>query len=209
MKNEARMRKDVRRQLQEQYRINYLYYLVHVDNMLSIHRRGLLSHNVAHGRGFVTTDIADQDVVGRRAVKEVFGKPLHDYVPTYFTPKNPMLFRRREIQDDIVILCLDRDLLLQDGTIFSDGNAASGGTSFFNDLRFIGKLDFDCIRAERWSDFEDGRRKRCAEVLVPDGIPFDKIEQIVLRTEVTRPRLPDALQTRKNVLVDSRWYFDG
>ena len=140
-------------------------------------------------------DIADLNVVARRSERVVFSRPLHDYVPLYFTPRNPMLYVRRDMQDDIVILCLDRNLIFGDGAVFTDGNAASNPTSFFNDLRHLGSLDWQCIRAERWNEFEDGRRKRCAEVLVPDHIPFARVERVIVRTEETLYRLRRTLSS--------------
>ena len=54
-----------------------------------------MSRNRAIEMDLVASDIADPDVISRRAMKVVFGKPLTDYVPLYFNPKNPMLSRRR------------------------------------------------------------------------------------------------------------------
>ena len=170
------------------YGIDFLYHFTHVDNMPSIRERGLLSHNAAQQAGLVSADISDPNVQERRADKSVFGRPLHDYVPLYFNPKNPMLFVRRGIQDHLVILFFDRELLVQDGVVFTDGNAASDSTNFFTDVSRLDDLDWDCIRAEYWNDYPDGTRIRCAEVLVPDAIPFTKIQRIRVRTSATRDR---------------------
>lgn len=200
------------------FRINYLYYLLPVDNMESVCRNGLLSHNNAHQRGLVRRDIADPRVNSLRANKDALGVPLHDYVPLYFTPKNPMLYRRREIQEDIAILCLDKDLLFREGVIFSDGNAASNRTRFFDDIQYLSILDWSCIRAVRWYGFPDGRRKRCAEVLVPNGIPFTDIQRIIVRNQQTLQEIDRALQTetspesRARIRIEPeiqlRWYFE-
>lgn len=192
--------------IKKYYKINYLYYLVHMDNMSSICRHGLLSHARAHQQDLVQKDIADQEVIERRSRRELFGRPLHQYVPLYFTPKGPMLYKRREIQNDIVILCLNRNLLRQKGVAFSNGNAASQDTEFFNDLSDLGKLDWDCIRNEYWTDFEDGRRKRCSEVLVPDQIPFKKVKKVIVRTVKNSLKLDKILPF--NSEIKTNWYFD-
>ena len=176
-----------------QYEICFLYHLTHVDNMPSILKHGLLSHNNAHARGLVTEDLSDPDVQDRRADRRLDDRPLHDYVCLYFNPKNPMLFKRRDHQDDIVILCLDRRLLAQSGTFFTDGNAAGDATNFFNDPRDLDELDWDCIRRDYWSESDDGRRKRCAEILVPDAIPFDEVRRVYIRTDSTQTRLSDLM----------------
>ena len=166
--------------------------------MPSIREHGLLSHNAAQQAGAVSVDISDQDVQERRANISVFGRPLHDYVPLYFNPKNPMLFVRRELRDALVILLLDRELLVQDGVVFSDGNAASGPTNFFNDVSRLADLDWACIRDEYWNDHEDGTRIRCAEVLVPDAIPFTKIQHIRVRTAPTREHFDNLMREARS-----------
>ena len=193
----------------EPYKINFLYHITHVDNMQSIHKYGLLSHKRAHTTGYVIEDIADPDVINIRTWKKVpeSGKRIVEYVPLFFTPRTPMLFVKKEMQDDIVILCLDNVLLLREDVIFTDGNAASYETNFFNDLQSIDNLDWECIRSSYWSNFEDGTRKRSAEVLVPSHVPFDHIQRIVVRTERTRQKLNSRLQTK--VEVDPRWFFDN
>lgn len=180
------------------YGIDFLYHFTHVDNMPSIREHGLLSHNAAQQAGLVSADISDPNVQERRADKSVFGRPLHDYVPLYFNPKNPMLYVRREIQDDLVILFFDRELLVQDGVVFTDGNAASGPTNFFNDVSRLADLDWDCIRAEYWNDYPDGTRIRCAEVLVPHAIPFGEIRYIRVRTRSTRDRFDQLMRETRS-----------
>lgn len=195
------------------YGIDFLYHFTHVDNMPSIREHGLLSHNAAQQAGAVSVDISDPDVQELRGDKSAFDRPLHDYVPLYFNPKNPMLYRRRNIQNDLVILLFDRALLVQDGVIFTDGNAANRPTNFFNDISRLADLDWACIRAEYWNDHPDGTRIRCAEVLVPDAIPFSAIQRIRVQNAGTRTRF-DALmrETRSSqrpppVGVDPRLYF--
>ena len=196
-----------------EYGIDFLYYITHVDNMPSILEHGLLSHNAAHQSGLVSEDISDSNVQELRAGKSAFGRPLHDYVPLYFNHKNPMLFVRREIQDDLVVLCVDRSLLVQDGVIFTDGNATNGPTNFFDDVSRLADLDWDCIWADYWNNFPDGGRIRCAEVLVPDAVPFDEIRRIRVRTANTRDRFDELMLDAGNrdippVGVSARMFFD-
>ncbi len=121
-----------------------------------------------------------------------------------------MLFslRVRGIQDKIVILCLNKNLLLQEGTVFTDGNAASMETRYFRNSMDLENLDWDCIHAPRWPDFEDGRRKRCAEVLVPEQIPFLQVQKIITRTEDARSRVYETIGEKKKVELQPRCYFD-
>lgn len=181
------------------YRIEYLYHLTSVDNLASIIEHGLLSHNRAYREGREPTDISLQSVNDRR------GK-WHDYAPLYFNPKNPMLYRR-QYEYNIAIIFFDRNLIFQNGVVFTDGNAAHGATKDFNDIREISKLDWQCIHADRYNTFPDGRRKRCAEVLIPDMIPPQHIEQIAVRTRRDLFELDENIKRQVEVVVRSELYF--
>ncbi len=187
--------------------IHFLYYLVHVDNMSSISQNGLLSRNRVPECD-LAEDIADEEVIKKRQRKTFFNRSLLDFVPLYFTPKTPMLFVLREIQDKIAILCLNKNLLLQEGTVFTDGNAASMETKCFRNPMALENLDWECIRAQHWPKFEDGRRKRCAEVLVPDQISFSYVLKIITRTEDAQSWVYEAIGKTKKVELRPRWYFD-
>ena len=190
-----------------QYGINHLYHLTHIGNIGSIYSYGLLSHNRAHNAGLVGQDISDHNVQERRTDRRINEQSLHDFVPLYFTPRNPMLYRRLNIQDDIAVLCLDSGLLLQDGTCFTDGNAASNETRWSDQLENLNQLDWDCIRAEYWTDFEDGRRKRCAEVLVPDQISANRVQCIYTRNRRSQWAVINALPYFVRVETRPEVYF--
>ena len=129
-----------------------------------------------------------------------------------------MLYVRKDIQDQLVILCLRKELLCQEGSVFTDGNAASEPTNFFNTIEDLDKLDWNCIRAVRWNEFPDGRRKRCAEVLVPNFVSTYDIQQVAVETEETAMRVAQELESEGasgrrllmniQVQVQPRWFFD-
>lgn len=205
----------------QRYRINYLYHFTHMDHFASILAHGIMPRNRAQYRGYIAEDISNQGVQARRASKQVFGRPLHNYVPLYFTPRNPMLFvlnARKDIQNELVILCLRKELLCREGSIFTDGNAASEPTTFFNTIDDLDQLYWDCIRADRWNVFSDGTRKRCAEVLVLNYISTYDIQRAVVKSEETGARIAQTLEaeiaggrrllTNIQVDVQPRWFFD-
>jgi len=150
--------------------IEYIYHMTHKLNLESILANGLLSHNIAHSKGLTKTDISDERVNRRRIA-------IHDYVPFYFNPKNPMLYKRRDIQKEIIILCIDINVL-QNKFQFTDGNAASSSTRFFSDINDLEKLNWSIINSEYWSDFVDGKRIRCSEILIPKEVKLESIKKI-------------------------------
>jgi len=150
------------------HNISYLYHMTAISNLRSILEHGLLSHNEAHRLKLVSRDISDPEVQDRRADKRepIYEKKLHDYVPLYFSPRNPMLYKRVEIQDNIVILGINPNVILEPTTVFSDGNAAAQSTGFYHDVAMLDKLPWNIINSSSWSEFIDGRRIKCAEVLI-------------------------------------------
>lgn len=162
----------------QEYNIDYLYHMTHIDNLASIITLGLLSHSAAHRLKLIRLDISDPDVQDIRADLTVpfYNRPLHEYVPLYFSPRNPMLYKRKEIQENIVILGLDPQILFEPNILITDGNAASKETSFYRKATALRELPWREIRAKSWYNIEDGRRIKCAEVLIPDKIMPNKIQ---------------------------------
>jgi tetratricopeptide (TPR) repeat protein len=150
--------------------IEYLYHMTHKSNLENILTNGLLSHNTAYSRGLTKTDISDERVNRRR-------DRVHNFVPFYFNPKNPMLYKRKSMQSEIIILCVDRNLLQAD-LKFTDGNAASSSTKFYSNIKDLEKLNWSIINSDYWSDFIDGKRIRCSEILIPNEVKTDSIKKI-------------------------------
>ena len=91
-----------------------IYYMLHIDNLDSILKKGFLSHNLAHKLANIK-DISNIDVNNRRGdVKFNDGRSLHDYVPFYFNPRNAMLYSTQSrFSDNIIILELNIRPLLK------------------------------------------------------------------------------------------------
>lgn len=149
------------------YNISGLYHMTDISNLNNIFKFGLLSHTDAHKKCLVQRDISDNEVNDRRNSREPKNnRKIHDYVPLYFNPRNPMLYRRKDWQNSIVILEIDNRFIYQKNSLFTNGNAASNSTIFFNDLTELDKVDLNFILGNGyWTDYQDGKRKKCSEVL--------------------------------------------
>jgi ssDNA thymidine ADP-ribosyltransferase, DarT len=181
-----------------------------IKNLASIIKNGLLSHNEAHRRNLVQADISDSDVQNLRLkiVDPIYQRQLHDYVPLYFSPRNPMLYRRKDLQEDIVILGIDPQILLEPNILFSDGNAAAKGTTFYRWIEMLARLDWAIINARNWVDFEDGKRIKCAEVLVYPRILPERILWIFCRSRKHRETIINIKQgTNIQGLVKPELFF--
>ncbi len=162
----------------QKHNIRYLYHMTDLRNLASVLQHGLLSHNEAHRRGLVSEDISNQEVNKRRGETSIDDTPLHDYVNFYFQPKNPMLSVKRDIQSQIVFLGADPRLLLEQTTVFSDGNAAADRTTFYRGTNLLDRLPWEAINAAYWIDFADGKRIKCAEILVYPKVEVSNVLRI-------------------------------
>jgi len=144
-----------------------LLYLTHPDNLRSITQYGILSRGCVERCGIRHEDISNVEVQARRD-REVFGRPLHDYIPLYMARRNPMLWTLRNLPRAYIRVSLE--VADKDGTAFSNCNASSYWARFYQGSSNIDQLPWDVILAPTWTQFPDGKRKRCAEVLVPEII---------------------------------------
>jgi len=186
-----------------EYRVDHIYHMTHIDNLKSIIKHGLRAHGNQHQKN----DISNGDVNSRRSHREpIYGKKIHSYVPFYFSPRNAMLFVQ-DFPEDIVILVLDASVLYEDDVIFTDGNAASQRTEFYSDLNELDRLDWQCIRANYWGDFYDGKRKKMAEILVPKKVDSKDIKVIVCQNESSKKRVRKIIDNSIVSYVDKKFYF--
>jgi len=143
-----------------------LYYITSACNVRSIVKLGILSRAGVERLGLQCHDISDQEVQRwRERVEPISGRSLHEYANLYLNPRNPMLSARRSLRDQLVILEVSANVLDHHEHLFTDGNAASKDTVFSRERKVVESSE-EALRAVFWDDCEDGKRRRCAEVLV-------------------------------------------
>lgn len=173
----------------EKFGVTSLWHMTHVDNIKNILKRGILCNIQAYNNAR-PVDISDHGVQKRRAKTDpIYRRNLHDYTPTYLNIKNPMLFVKGDLQNTICLIELSLSILSEKSFLFTDGNAAAKITKFYNSVNDLERLPWDVLNAEYWNDFEDGKRKRCAEVLVYQNIPPKYIIKIYCNSHETLKQL--------------------
>lgn len=115
-----------------------------------------------------------------------------------------MLYRRKHRQRRLAVLYVDSSVLVMPGVVFTDGNAASPHTEFYNSPDDLRRLDWTCLKARYWTAFLYGKRKRCAEVLVPDEVPVELVNRVVVHNDWARARIGPTLWP---VEVRPEYYF--
>lgn len=155
--------------------IKELYFITPIENVPSILKYGILSHNLSkklHHRSVAMTEIQD-----RRHDKKIPGAGnLHDYANLYFDAHNPMLSKRRSQNDEICVLHIDATILDLHGVIISDRNAASGWARFYSAQEGLAALDKDLVFARYWKHSDNQYKEmeyksvKCSEVLIPNKV---------------------------------------
>ena len=101
-----------------------------ICNIPSVIENGILSYNRA--QEIRHASVAMADVQRRRNdITIPQGLPLHDYANAYFDPRNPMMYKRQHEVENLCVLAISSEVLDLEGTIVSDGNAASSYSRFF------------------------------------------------------------------------------
>lgn len=197
------------------------------------HIGGMIDDDALYADSHVGTrlqvEIGDRSIKAYRRIYPVTcgpgGHPC-DYVPFYFAPRSPMLYKigiggvphYQDGQDPLVYLVGTIGDVVRAGLrcVFSNGNCGARLTEYYDDLRLLdSEVDWPLMRARMWKDTaEDPTRATpcAAEFLVHERMPWSLIRGLVTRTEATadmvRGLLSDKGQTLQ-VVVRPDWYYDG
>lgn len=129
---------------------HWLYHFTHVDNLATVRRAGCLSCDVVARDGMTRTEVGAKDIKEsrrRRAIPLSPGGHVGDYVPFYFAPRSPMMYRiacehRDSVPDrydggdkPLVYLVTSVRAVVDAGLtwIATDGNAATATSEFTSD----------------------------------------------------------------------------
>ncbi|MFI2712104.1 DUF4433 domain-containing protein [Micromonospora sp. NPDC018662] len=206
-------------------------HFTHIDNLPSVLSAGKLLADNSVG-AHLRTDVGAADIKASRRTRPVTCPPggvVADYVPFYFAPLSPMMYRiSREHRDGregcypggddpLVYLVTSIDRVHGAGLpwVASHGNCAAGVTTFSRALGDLAALvDWPLMRAKYWKNVpedSDRVRRRMAELLVHREFPLDLITGFVVRTEARRTQVVHILRAAGiiDAYVDVRqhWYY--
>jgi len=200
-----------------------IYHFTHGRNLEAIAAAEVRASATAR----TTVDIADAKIKhGRRdrVVRCGPGGAVGDYVPFYFAPRSPMLFRIQQGGVEgvdgnpagLVYFATTTERLDAAGLawVFTDGNAAAAVTQFFDDPSLLGeKVDWPLMDEVYWHNTaEDGDRvrRRGAECLAHRAVPLDVIDEIGVYNAAAQSRASEILAEagrHLTVAVRRNWYF--
>lgn len=152
----------------------YVYNIMPISNIPSVLQYGIVCFDqmqkIRH------SSIAMNEIQKRRSGVEVpNGHPLHQYANLYFSYHNPMLYKRKDLAEELCILALSATVMDIEGCVLADRNAATSLVRFFTPAVGVETLDFRMIHAQFWTDLDpiiqrEKKAIKCAEVLIPHCI---------------------------------------
>ncbi len=188
--------------------VSELHNIAHFENIPSILDHGILCHQLASKLSH--RSVASDEVQSIRAAKSVpNGLPLHRYVNLYFDARNSMMSAIRHLNQELAILRVDAHSLDLPGVVVTDRNAA-GAARFFDSAEGIAALEEEAVYARWWNDSYDAKQRRCAEVLVPRGLPPESILGAYVMDDECMTRLLGIIEPRRmSVTVNADLFFMG
>lgn len=147
----------------------FLYHFTHIDNISAIVDGRCLRCDAVSRHGLTRTEVGDPEIKEsrrRRTIPAGPGGQVGDYVPFYFAPRSPMMYRiacdhrdavgGRYAQGDrplVYLLTTTRAVVEAAlGWVATDGNAANATTEFTSDPSTLEAIvDWPLMEAERWN----------------------------------------------------------
>lgn len=200
------------RQIHSRYKLAPASHMTHLNNLRSILEVGeLRSFSQMKGN---YQNIANEDVQKGRAAITVgcTNRPLHDYVPLYFGFKTPMVAVNQSRNEEIIFLRFSLNILAWPGVVITDGNARSTTTKFqqYTQITDLSIVDAKAVNTVKYAHDSDLKRKKQAEILVPDKLAFDQVLDIMCFSESARDqvlKILDEFSINRPVRVSPHWYF--
>jgi hypothetical protein len=216
---------------EDQVRAWWVLHFTHLDNVPSIVAAGALACDWQARQGAMSTEVGDPSIKeGRRsrAVPIPPGGTVGDYVPFYFAPRSPMMFRiacdcrdsvpgRYQGGDRPLIYFAARVAAVVDSHlpwVATDGNARVLISRFTSDLGEVATMvDWPLMRTKMWNstpDDPDRERRRMAELLVHREAPLTVFHEVGVYSEEHAGPARDALGSHplaQRVVVRRDWYY--
>jgi hypothetical protein len=212
-------------------RDRWILHFTHIDNLPAIIDHDSLICDAETRKELCLVEVGDPAIKEsrrRRVIPVGPGGQVGDYVPFYFAPRSPMMYRiacdhRDRIAEryphgdrPLVYLAARVGAVLDAGLawVATDGNAATATTEFSSDLhRLDSMVDWPLMMAERWNntpDDPDRQRRRMAEFLVHGRVPLSVIHQLGTYSDQYNARVQATVAGHRldgRVVVRREWYY--
>jgi hypothetical protein len=204
-----------------------LLHFTHVSNIEPVMTQGLLCDRRMIAAGLDFVEAGSRDIKGNRRRLSVTAGPggcPADYVPFYFAPRSPMMYtisrgsvaHYQEGLEPLVYLVTTIERVRERNLPFAflDGNCGSAITAYSDDLAELDEyVDWPLMRATMWNNTPedlDRMRRRMAEFLVHESVPWEVFIEIVVMTERVADQvrvIGERLGLVADIRVERGWYY--
>lgn len=183
--------------IRQRFQLGPANHMTHIENLEGIlDVRGVESFNRMNGKKY--RDLSNPDVQKGRAQITIpnVNRPLHDYVPLYFGFKTPMVAVNQDRNEDLIFLRLSLDVLSMPGVVITDGNARANETKFvpYQSIDDLKILDVKAIQSVKYANNPQMKRRKQAEILIPDFLPIERVLDIICFNDTPMARVLAAFQ---------------
>lgn len=187
----------------DEHKGKYIFHFTDYRNLNSIIENGLLCTNMKDEQGVKHYNIANQAIQERRADTDVTAGPggkTHDYVPFYFSSRNPMLLsllnQKNCDQNWIIYLCVKINRLDKDDAVFTNSSANTAvPPTFYDNPSHLDDLDWKLILSWRWGKWtDDEKHKKMAEALIHTRVDISEIDSIVVYNECIKNEVKNSFE---------------
>ena len=199
----------------------YLFRMTHIENIPHILQYGI-THSSSKNANPNFVPIGDNTIINTRNNFLLNnGKRLGEYIPFYFSKRNPMLLVIQKGYNSVVLTpaesivhCVGsiQKIIEQNlDFIFTDGHANNGLSSQFTilDLNNINEIiDWNAVKAKYWNGENDldRKRKKEAEFLVLGDIDIKAILGYVVFNESAKKMIDFGLEENQ-IHIKPNYYF--
>ncbi|NPV00880.1 MAG: DUF4433 domain-containing protein [Brevinematales bacterium] len=205
-----------------------IFHITDIDNLEKI-----VSCDKLFSKSFLTCnsndyiDIAYEGIQDRRSHTMVPFSPygnLHQYVPFYFCPRSPMLYAihknnvpqypKGEESIIHIVTSIAKIIEFDRPFIFTDGHAVMKLSDFYENISELDILDWEVINNNYWADTEDDndrKRRKQAEFLVYEFLPFFAIQKIGVYNNIIEKKVREIVKTHPQyslqIEIRPEWYY--
>lgn len=204
-------------------RLKYAFRLTHIDNIPHIVKYGL-THVASHNANPDYRTIGNSQIISRRQNKMIAAieRTVGSYIPLYLGNRSEMLYvvQHNYIESlripagELIHCVVSLDELNRNHIkcLFTDGNAASSITTFYDGskLSLIDQyIRYEDVYARNWNDKSDTdlRRRKQAELLLSDDLPSNFIAGYVVYDTNAKEKLLSYGIPNGKVIVKPDYYF--
>lgn len=204
-----------------------IYHITHINNLEEILKlEAIFSDTAINKRKVAVKSFSKADLKHERTQFKVpvcEGGVLADYVPFFFTNRPPMLYSIKfhhgnDIQNQYLHLVSSVNIIQHSSLpfCFTDGHGIMEYTSYSENLDWIDYfIDWDTIQDTYWADTsDDGDRKRRkqAEFLVHNMVPWACIESITLIDNNMKGKVEKIFENISSnyhipIQINPDWYY--